>query len=186
MLQDKVIANIELVEIITEETSAKTYSFDTADEANYSPDISEGSENLLRVKNRIVATNKTEDIQYGSSITLKDTSFQPQVLEVVDGGTLKKTAEEITGYASPVVGEIVSRKLFTLNIYTSERGTDGEVIKYAKFSFPSCKGKPAKFAFKDGEFMTPEYTVVSRPAKGAAPFEIDYVDSLPSKTISEV
>jgi len=71
-----------------------------------------------------------------------------------------------------------------LNLYTAEKGTEGEVITYAKFSYPSCKGTPAKFSFKDGEYMTPEYTIVSRPGKGEAPYDIDFVQALPNATIT--
>ncbi|MEG1004629.1 MAG: hypothetical protein RSF37_14635 [Clostridium sp.] len=183
-MEDKVICNIELVEIVTEETSPKTFMFDTADEATYSPDISEGKENILRVKNRIVSTNKTEDIQYGSSLTFKDTAFQPEVLAIVDGGTVTKTENKVTGYSAPAVGGVVNRIPCTINIYTSEKDTSGEVLQYAKFSYPSCKGKPAKFSFKDGEYMTPEYTMVSRPAKGAKPFDLTFVKALPTITKS--
>ncbi len=183
-LEDKVICNIELVEIITGEEVPKTYYFDTADEAVYSPDISEGNEDIKRIKNRIVAVNKTEDIQYGSSITLKDTCFQPEVLAIVDGGTIKGTTGSVTGYSAPKNGEVVKRIPFTLNLYTAEKGTEGEVITYAKFSYPSCKGTPAKFSFKDGEYMTPEYTIVSRPGKGKAPYDIDFVQALPNATIT--
>lgn len=179
-LTDKIICNIERVEIVTEEDVPATYYFDTAEEANYSPDVSEGSENIKRIKDRIVATNYTQDIQYGSTIGLKDACFQPEVLAIVDGGTVTKQTENITGYNAPAVGAPVVRKPFTLNIYTSEKGTDGEALNYYKFAFPNCKGKPAKFSFKDGEYMTPEYTIVSRPAKGAAPYSITIAKTLPS------
>lgn len=179
-LQDRLICNIEKVEIVTEETTPKTYTFDTAEEANYSPVISEGKEDVKRIKNRIAAINKTEDIQYGSSITLKDNSFSPEVLEIIDGGTVTKATDKITGYAGPVSGSTVTRKSFTLNIYTSEKGTDGSILNYYKFSYPKCKGTPAKFSFKDGEFMTPEYTINSRPAKGSAPYNIEILASLPT------
>ena len=179
-LEDKIICNIELVEIITEGITPKTYYFDTAEEATYSPTVSEGKEDVKRIKNRIAAINRTEDIQYGSSITLKDNSFSPEVLEVVDGGTVKKTSDKITGYTGSPSGTTVARKPFTLNLYTSEKSTSGGSINYYKFSYPNCKGTPAKFSFKDGEFMTPEYTIVSRPSKGAAPFDIDIVQALPN------
>lgn len=178
-LTDKIICNIEKTEIVTEETTPVTYEFDTAEEANYSPDISEGSENIKRIKNRIVAVNSTDDIQYGSTVNLKDACFQPEVLAVIDGGTVTKESEKITGYTAPVAGSPVVRKSFTLNIYTSEKGTDGEILNYYKFSFPNCKGKPAKFSFKDGEYMTPEYTIVSRPPKGVAPYSLSILETLP-------
>lgn len=179
-LDDKAICNIELVEIITEEDVAKKYYFDTADEATYSPDISNGTENILRVKNRVVATNKYDDIQYGSTLTFKDTSFLPEVLALVDGGTLVKTDLVVTGYKAPITGQTVNRTRFTTNVYTAEKDVEGVVKKYAKFSFPSCLGKPANFSFKDGEFMSPQYTISSRPKSGTSPYTITFEDSLPT------
>ena len=179
-LEDKVICNIVRAEIITDEETPQTYIFDTAEEATYAPDVSEGNEDIKRVKNRIVSVNKTEDIQYGSTLGLKDACFQPEMLALIDGVTVTKTAEKVTGYSAPPSGSPVSRKSFTLNLYTSEKGTDGEVTNYFKFSFPKCKGKPAKFTFKDGEYMTPEYTVVSRPAKGTSPYNLSILAELPA------
>ena len=183
-LQDKAICNIELVEIITTGDSSKKYYFDTANEATYAPDISDGQENILRVKNRVVATNKYDDIQYGSTLTFKDTSFLPEVLCVVDGGSIV-TGEEnkVKSYSAPVTGKTVNRVRFTTNIYTAEKDVEGTILKYAKFSFPSCIGKPANFSFKDGEFMSPEYTILSRPKSGTAPYSIEFVDALPSDAL---
>lgn len=177
-VSEKPIVNIVKV-VIDTETSGKRYVIKTADEATYSAVVSEGEETLLRKKNTIYATNKTEDIQYGCDITLKDGVFTPEVLCVVDGGTLKKEDSQnpnrVTGYAPPVVGGVVNRELFTMSIYTDEKDQAGESIGYGKFVFPKCKGKPASFNFKDGEFMAPEYTITSRPPKNTAPYDVQFL-----------
>ena len=54
-LTEKPIVNIVKVEIVTEEQTPKTYVFDTASEATYSAVVSEGTENILRIKNEIKA-----------------------------------------------------------------------------------------------------------------------------------
>ena len=56
------IANIERVDIITEETTPRVFSFDTASDASAEAQISAGAENELRIKNQILAQNITEDI----------------------------------------------------------------------------------------------------------------------------
>ncbi|WP_207706202.1 hypothetical protein [Clostridium sp. HBUAS56017] len=186
-MKEKPLVNIARVEIITIETTSRTMYFDTADEGTYSATTSEGAETILRSKNRIVATNRTEDIQYGSDITLKDLIMLPDVLCVVDGGKLvydTVDTTKITGYRPPVLGEVVKRTLFTTNIYCEEKGTDGEILGYSKFSFPVCKGKPVDFNFKDGEFMAPQYKIVSRPKKGEAPYALDFIEKLPTYTAS--
>jgi len=181
LLEGSAIVNIKRVEIITDETTPKTLTWDTASEAGYEPVVSEGQENVLRTKNTIHAIDRTEDIQYGSNITLKDNKFLSEVLAVVDGGTLKKdgTTQEVIGYSAPLAGQAVNRIPFKLNIYTEEKEGD-EVVGYYKFSFPSCKGKPAQFTFADGQFMTPEYTIVSRPKSTEAPFDLDFLTELPA------
>lgn len=186
-MEEKAIVNIRRIEIETEEATPRILRFDTGSEAVYSATVSEGTETILRSKNRIVATDRTEDIQYGSDITLKDLVMQPEVLSIVDGGTLATTSTgegstlvtTITGYTPPVVGVPVNRTKFTTKIYAEEKDIDGEVTGYSVFSFPGCKGKPVSFTFKDGEFMAPEYTMFSRPKKGNAPYAIDFVTELP-------
>lgn len=186
-MEEMPIVNIALVEIITEEAEPKRYVFDTADEAGYTPVTSEGAENLLRSKNRIHAIDKKEDIQYGSEIKLKDCLFRPEVLAIVDGGTVKTTTTgtgenivaKVTGYDGPVIGSPVKRTKFILNIYTEEKDSEESTAGYQKFSFPGCKGTPVEFSFKEGEFMAPEYTIRSRPGKGKAPFSLDFLDELP-------
>ena len=179
-LTEKPIVNIVKVEIVTEEQTPKTYVFNTASEATYSAVVSEGTENILRIKNEIKAIDRTEDIQYGSDLTLKQPIFVPEVLCIVDGGTLTKTEDVVTGYKPPVQGSVVNRTLFTLNIYTEEKDADTTTVGYQKFSFKGCKGKPASFNFKDGEFMAPEYTIMSRVKKGTAPYELTFLDALPT------
>ncbi len=173
------LVNIVRAEIITEEELSKTYRFETADEATYTAVTSEGQESIHRTKNVIHAVNRTEDIQYGSDINMKNANFIPEVLAIVDGGTLVKSDNKVTGYKPPVVGKPVKRTLFTLNIYSEEKDIDGETKKYAKFSFPSCKGKPASFSFKDGEFTTPSYTISSRTPSGKAPYDLTFLEELP-------
>lgn len=182
-LTEKPIVNIVRVEIVTEEDSAKTYRFDTASEATYAPVVSQGNETILRIKNTILATDKTEEIQYGSDINLSQVVMVPEVLAIVDGGTLVTTGEsetlKVTGYNPPSVGTVVNRVKFTTKIYTEEKDADGETLGYQCFAFKGCKGKPVSFNFKDGEFMAPQYTISSRVKKGTAPYNLTFLEELP-------
>jgi hypothetical protein len=182
-LTEKPIVNIVRVEIETEEETPKVYRFDTASEATYAAVVSEGQETILRVKNKILATNRTEDIQYGSDVNLTQVVMVPEVLAIVDGGTLETTGEleskKVIGYNPPVVGVAVNRTKFTTKIYTEEKDGDGETLGYQCFAFKGCKGKPVSFTFKDGEFMAPAYTIISRVKKGTPPYDLDFLDTLP-------
>jgi hypothetical protein len=181
LLEGKPIVNIKKVEIITEETTPKTFTWDTASECEQAPDISEGEETILRVKDTIYATDRTEDIVFGTTLTFKDNLFHPEVIEVIDGGTLTYDdvdTDKVVSYDPPVIGAPVSKKKFTLNIYTEEKDADGEILGYVKFSYPHCKGKPFKASVKDGEFFAPEYSCVSRPKKGEKPYSISFLTEL--------
>ena len=81
------IANIERVDIITEETTPRVFSFDTASDASAEAQISAGAENELRIKNQILAQNITEDIVKGYNVTFTDSTFAPEVFALIDGGT---------------------------------------------------------------------------------------------------
>ena len=168
------IANIVLAEIINEATGA-AYMFDTAETAECKPDLSQGKEDILRVKNRIIAMNRTEDICIGYDIKLKNNTFTPEVMCLVDGGTMSST-----GYEGPEVGVVTERQPFTLNLYSEEKDYDSSTKSYVKFTFKHNKGKPVDFKFEDGKFYVPEFESHSRPKKHEKPIYISYVTSLPT------
>lgn len=182
-LEGKAIVNIVRAEIVTEETVPKTYVWTTASKAGLEPTISEGEENILRVKNRILATNRTEDILLGFDLTFSDNVFIGEVMALVDGGVATYDdvdEKKLIKYESPVAGIVVDRQLFTLNIYTEEKDIDGNAKGYVKFIFRHCKGKPVKYEIEDGVFMAPEVNVVSRPKTGESPASLEFLDELPS------
>ena len=182
-IEEKALANIVRVEIVTEEDTPKTYRFDTADEADVKAKIDKGIDKVKRVKDRIIARNKTEDIVLGYEITFKNNTLSPELLALIDGGTLEFDPVETTkciGYDAPVAGQTVNRIPFTINVYTEEKETDGSTKEYAQFIYKHCKGKPVDWKFKDGEFFVPEMKAESTPKKDESPVEIDFLDALPA------
>ena len=175
-MDELALANIALAEFVVDTT---TYRTTRIDEIAYSAVIDEGQETLLRVKNEFVATNRFEDLQYGSDLTLKQVTFTPEILELIDGGTMTKDSDGTTiiGYAPPAAATIVNRKKFKVNIYVEVKNKEG---KYACFTFDKLKGKPASFSFKDGEFIAPEYNASSRLNAGEVPYKVTFVDTLPA------
>ncbi|WP_123053149.1 Ig-like domain-containing protein [Clostridium sp. JN-1] len=173
-IQGMPIANIALAEIINEVTGQRYY-FDTAEKADIKPDLSKGKEDILRVKNRIIAMNRTEDICIGYNIKLTDNTFPPELMCLVDGGTMTSS-----GYEGPQIGVAVNKTPFTLNLYSEEKDYDSSTVKYVKFGFKHNKGTPVEFKFEDGKFYVPEFESHSRPKKGEKPVYIEYVDRLPN------
>ena len=177
------LANIVRVELVTEETTPKTYRLtDVSTEAEVLAFISEGSENELRVKNVIKAQNNWEDIVKGYNIRMVNAVMVPEVLALIDGGTLTFDAIETTkvvSYEGPEAGTPVTRMPFTTNIYTEEKDGDGSTKSYVMFSYKHCKGTPVNFSVQDSEFFVPEFNLRSRAKSGEKPVKIDFLDKLP-------
>ena len=173
------IANIERVDIITEETTPRVFSFDTASDASAEAQVSAGAENELRIKNQILAQNITEDIVKGYNVNLTDSTFAPEVFALIDGGTSTVTGGDFKSYAAPTAGEVVERVKCNLAVYASEKDYDGHTLSYIAFVFPHAKGSPASVTLKDGEFYAPAYTLKSRPSKGQSPVRMVCLPSLP-------
>jgi hypothetical protein len=170
------IANIVLAQTI-DEVTGNCYFFDTADNAEATPDLSAGKEDILRVKNKIIAMNRTEDICIGYNTKLKNNTFTPELMCIVDGGTMSST-----GYEGPEVGVVTERHPYTLKVFSEEKDYDSSTVRYVVFEFRHCKGKPVGFKFEDGKFLIPEFESHSRPKKHEKPVYVGYVDSLPTAT----
>lgn len=177
--QQMAIANIERVDIITEESTPRVFSFDTASDASAEAQISSGAETELRIKNRILAQNITEDIVKGFNINLTDSVFSPEVFALVDGGASTVSGDDFKKYTAPTAGEVVNRTKCSLAVYASEKDYDGNALSYTAFIFPHASGSPTSVSLKDGEFYAPSYTLKSRPSKGQSPMTVVALPSLP-------
>ncbi|WP_039282119.1 hypothetical protein [Clostridium massiliodielmoense] len=169
--EGKVLVNIFKAVVKNEDTGEK-FEFDTASEAEIKPDLSKGKEDILRIKNRVQAINRTEDIVIGYEIKLKDNTFNPNVLALIEGGKFDGTK-----YIAPIIGETVSNTPYTLILYTEEKDYD-ETVGYAKFTFRHNRGKAVTYKVKDGKFHVPEFVSKSRPHRGETPVDIEFIKSL--------
>ena len=170
------LANIARVDLITEETEPKTYTLtDVASDAEVIAYLSEGKEEVLRVKNTIKAQNKTADIVLGYDIKLTSATMIPEILALVDGGTFAANK-----YEGPEIGVALERTKFTLKIYTEEKDGDGSTKGYVAFTYKNCEGKPLNFSMKDGEFFVPEMSLKSRPKLNQKPIEFEILTELPA------
>jgi hypothetical protein len=161
--------------IITNETTNTSFDIgDTASEIQVDPILSEGKRDILRVKNKILGINQTEDIAIGYKLKLTDNTFNLDVMQIVDGGTITDGK-----YQSIPAGQIVNKDLFTLEVYTEEKDYS-RTTGYTKFTWKHCKGKVPKYKIKDGEFIVPEFEAESIPFKGERAVEIDSVVTLPT------
>lgn len=174
------IANVELVHILTDETTPASYWFKTASRADCALAVDAGQEVVQRIKNSIMGMIKTDDIVKGYDITLEDQRLIAEVYALVDGGTVSESQGAFSGYAGPVAGSNVTRKKFTLTLYTSDRDAGGNANKYYSWAFTGCTGKPVPLGAEDNAFHTMQYTIESRPASGSAVVTVTPVDALPT------
>lgn len=171
--------------LITIETKDGEFGFDTANKIEVEPQIEEEEAVKLIVKGILRAQKPATTTITGNKITLTDNVFNPELVLVLQGGTIKYDAEEptkITGYTPPVVGSKDKGEVFKLNAYSAQYDASGQIVQFEKITYPNCNGVPVAFGSEDGVFRAPEYTINSAPNTGEAPYDITYVTALPELT----
>lgn len=147
----------------------------------------------LVVKGRLIAQKPENTTLTGNKLTLTDNVFNPELVKILQGGTIKywtaedKSAEgdEDTGhgiarYTPPVAGSAEKGQTFVGKAYSAIYNAAGVCTGYECISYPNCKGTPIALSSEDGVFRAPEYTINSAPNTGEAPYDITYVKELPA------
>lgn len=191
------IATID-VSLVTIEVDGNEFGFDTASSIEVEPQINEEDAITLVVKGILRAQKPAVSTITGNQITLTDNVFNPELVQVLQGGTIKywtsaeHTAEGdtdagfgISSYTPPVAGSADKGKVFKLNAYSANYDASGQIVQYEKITYPNCQGTPVALNSEDGAFRAPEYTINSAPKSNEAPYVITYVDELPELQASE-
>lgn len=174
--------------LITIETADGEFGFDTANKIGVEPQIETQDAVKLVVKGVLRAQKPEESTITGHKLTLTDNVFIPELVLLLQGGTIKYDSEnpsEIIGYTPPVAGSSDKGEIFKLNAYSAQYDASGQIVKYEKITYPNCKGVPVAFGSEDGVFRAPEYTINSAPKTGEAPYDISYVKELPTLVAAE-
>lgn len=169
--------------LVTIETTDGEFGFDTANKIEVEPQIEEEDAVKLVVKGILRAQKPKVSTITGNQITLTDNVFNPELVLVLQGGTIQYDSVETTkivGYTPPVAGSSDKGKVFKLNAYSAQYDASGQIVQYEKISYPNCQGVPVAFGSEDGAFRVPEYTINSAPKTGEAPYVISYVEALPT------
>ena len=159
------------------------FGFDTANQIETEIQVEEEDAVKLVVKGKLRAQKKKQTTITGVEITLHDNVFNPELVLVLQGGTItydSQDASKIVSYAPPVAGSDDKGKVFTFNAYSAQYDASGTIVRYEKTSFPNCEGEPIAFSAEDNTFRAPEYTINSAPSTGQSPYVITYVDTLPT------
>lgn len=146
----------------------------------------------LVVKGALLAQKPAQTTITGHTLTLTDNVFNPELVKILQGGTIKYwTTEEqnaegnedmgfgVASYTPPVSGSSEKGQVFTTKAYSAIYNSAGLITGYECISYPNCQGVPVALSSEDGVFRAPEYTINSAPDKDQAPYVITYLKSLP-------
>lgn len=175
-------ANGDTITVVyTAESAAQEIGLTTSTQVSVEPQIETTDAVKLIVKAVLVAQKREKQTITGNTITLTDNVFNPELVQILQGGTITTDGSgNVTAYTPPVAGSSLdSIKPFTLNIYTAQYDASGLIVQYEKIEYPNCTGNPIAFSAQDDVFAVPEYTILSAPAVGQAPYTISYVFALP-------
>lgn len=174
--------DVVLVTVKSEEVGADEYLLNTANQIQVEPLVETQDAVPLIIKGVLKAQKPEEETIRGNTITLTDNVFTPELVKLLQGGTIKYDATEATkvvGYTPPNIGQKQTLPRFILTAYSACYNEAGEITQYEKCTYTKCKGKPIGFGGEDGVFRANEYTIISMPEAGTPPFDIDYVAALP-------
>lgn len=172
-------------------------ALNTASKLGITPQTETQDAVKLVVKGRLIAQKPMDVTLTGNTLVLTDNVFTPEVVKILQGGTIKywataEKAEEgdedkgfgVSRYTPPVTGSGEKGEIFVSKAYSAIYDASGNVTGYECIAYPNCKGQPVALNSEDGVFRAPEYTIDSAPKKGEAPYEITYLKELP--TVTEV
>lgn len=139
----------------------------------------------LIVKGVLIAQKPQVTTVTGNTLVITDNVFNPELVQILQGGTIKYDDSEptkVVGYTPPVVGSSDKGKVFDLMAYSAIYDAAGLIKGYERITYPNCQGVPVAFNSEDGAFRAPSYTINSAPNNGQAPYDIDIVKTLPTVT----
>lgn len=163
------------------DTNATEIAVDTANKVGVEPQT-ETTDAIKLVKDgRLIAQKPAKTTITGHQITLTDNVFIPELVKILQGGTVKGTGDALT-YTPPVAGSTDKGQVFELDCYSAQYDASGQIVRYEKITYPNCQGTPVAMSSEDNVFRVPEYTINSAPKEGEAPYMISYTKTLPKFT----
>ena len=182
--------DVALVTVETEETTPKVFALDTASKLEIESQLETTEAIKLIIKGALKAQKGEEVTLTGTQITLTDNIFTPELVQVLQGGTILYWADAdhtddptttdagfgIASYTPPVAGKKPKPTYFTLKAYSAIYNAAAQITGYEVATYPHCYGQPVALSSEDNVFRAPEYTINSAPDTGEAPYRLDYID----------
>ena len=175
--------DVVLVSIKPQGVDADEIILDTANKIQVTVATETTEKQTLVVKGGLIAQKPEQTTITGHSIVLTDNVFNPELVKILQGGTIKYDSGEptkVVGYTPPVVGSTDKGQVFDLNAYSAIYDAAGIIQGYEKIKYPNCQGVPIALNSEDGVFRASEYTINSAPTNGQAPYDMAIVKTLPT------
>lgn len=160
------------------EESGVEIAIDTANKIAVEPQTETEDAIKLVKLGKLLAQKPATTTITGHAITLTDNVFIPEVVKILQGGTIEGEGASLV-YTPPVAGSGEKGEIFEMEAYSAEYDASGQIVKYEKITYPNCQGSPITMTMEDGVFRVPEYTITSAPKTGEPPYKISYVETLP-------
>ena len=160
------------------EESGMEIAIDTANKIAVEPQTETEDAIKLVKLGKLLAQKPATTTITGHAITLTDNVFIPEVVKILQGGTIQGEGASLV-YTPPVAGSGEKGEIFEMEAYSAEYDASGQIVKYEKITYPNCQGSPITMTMEDGVFRVPEYTITSAPKTGEPPYKISYVETLP-------
>lgn len=168
-----------------DDENATEIAVDTANKVGVEPQT-ETTDAIKLVKDgRLIAQKPAKTTITGHQITLTDNVFIPELVKILQGGTVEGSGDLLT-YTPPVAGSTDKGQVFELDCYSAQYDASGQIVRYEKITYPNCQGTPVAMSSEDNVFRVPEYTINSAPKEREAPYKISYVKTLPKFTDASV
>ena len=179
-LNSMALSDVSMIRLVTKDGKNSEYIFTSGTDFEAEEVMQEGEEKPLIIKGVLRANKPAKDILLGHDIKLIDNLFTPEVLCLLQGGTIQTgTDGKFRKYLPPIVGEDVVKVKFDMEIYSAIIENDGETGEYLKTVYYNCVGQNKPLSFKDDEYFVAEYGIQSRPASGERPYDFEVVTGLP-------
>ena len=181
--------DVSMISIHKKSDSAVTeYILDTANKLGVNVQTETEDAVKLVVKGRLIAQKPETVTITGHTLVLTDNVFIPEVVKLLQGGTIKYWGEAahttkvdtdagfgVASYSPPVAGSSDKGEICEVMAYSAIYNAAGIITGYERITYPNCTGTPIALQSEDGVFRAPEYTIYSAPNTGEAPYTIDYI-----------
>lgn len=175
-------ATIDVVAVCVQsyDEDADEICIDTANKITTTMGVETNEKKALVIKNVLISQKPQQTTVTGNTIVLTDNVFNAELVQILQGGEIKKDElGNYKGYTPPVAGARYDPKLFKLITYSAIYSASANIIGYERCEYPNCQGVPVSFSSEDDVFRAVDYTINSSPDHGEPPYDLETVPDLP-------